>query len=126
METIPQEAQSQGTNDDYILEMLRAAEMLEIENPLWIVVFGVYSRQLVAFPRFDVPIGTMATAYYPVALVKRMRRIERQANATTRSHEGFTIEEKDRLNGRDLRERSGVPGMGTARAKRARVRIPRT
>jgi hypothetical protein len=64
------------TADD---EMLRAAEKMESDNPLWIIVFGVYSRQFVAFPRFNAPKGTMAVAGYPPALTERMRAIERAA-----------------------------------------------
>jgi hypothetical protein len=48
---------------------------LESENPLWIVIFGVYTRQFVAFPRF--PGGKMTVAWYPAALAARMREIER-------------------------------------------------
>ena len=63
-----------GTNDD----MLRVARELESGNPLWIVVFGVYTQQFVGFPRFDVPSGTMAVAHYPGALTERMRAIEKE------------------------------------------------
>jgi hypothetical protein len=60
--------------------MLGLARELESENPLWIVVFGVYTRQFVAFSRFRVPAGTaMVIAGYPGALALRMRDIERQA-----------------------------------------------
>jgi hypothetical protein len=65
-----------GTHDE-TLNMLRIADNLESENPLWIVVFGIYSRQFIAFPRFNAPAGTMAVARYPGALTDRMRRIER-------------------------------------------------
>lgn len=61
---------------DNELEMLRIAEKLETDNPMWIVVFGVYSRQFVAFPRFSAPVGTIVTARYPAALPQRMRRVE--------------------------------------------------
>jgi hypothetical protein len=65
-----------GTQDD-ALNMLRMANELESENPLWIVVFGTFSRQFVAFPRFTVPTGTMAVARCPRALAEKMRRVER-------------------------------------------------
>jgi hypothetical protein len=81
--TMP-ETQASGTQDRE-LAMLRTAAKLETDNPLWIVVFGVYSRQFIAFPRFNVPIGTMATARYPAALPGRMRRIERAAGAVINS-----------------------------------------
>jgi hypothetical protein len=60
-------------------EMLRIARKLEAENPLWIVIFGVYTRQFVGFPRFSAPSGTFAVALYPGALASRMRDIERAA-----------------------------------------------
>lgn len=62
---------------DEMPRMLRTAEEMELDNPLWIIVFGVYTRQFVAFPRFDAPAGTMAVASYPPALIERMRAIER-------------------------------------------------
>lgn len=78
-DTQPAEAQ------DDVLELLRTAERLETGNPLWIVVFGVYSRQFVAFPRFSVPAGTMATAHHPADLEQKMRQIE--AWAESRKHD---------------------------------------
>ncbi len=53
------------------------AERTERENPAWIVVFGIYTRQFVCFPRFPAPRGTMIAALYPAALPGRMREIER-------------------------------------------------
>jgi hypothetical protein len=60
-------------------DMRRAAERLESDNPLWSVMFGVYTRQFVAFPRFAVPEGTVVTAGYPGALPEKMRRVEHLA-----------------------------------------------
>jgi hypothetical protein len=57
-------------------QMLSVAIELEAENPLWIVVFGVYTQQFVAFPRFDAPKGTIAVAFYPPGLTGQMRAIE--------------------------------------------------
>jgi hypothetical protein len=34
-----------------------AAERIERENPRWIVVFGVFTKQFVGFPRFPAPRG---------------------------------------------------------------------
>jgi hypothetical protein len=67
--------------------MKEIASELEKENPLWIVVFGDYTGQFVAFPRFRVPVGTMAVAYYPFALADRMRAVERATSASTESSE---------------------------------------
>jgi hypothetical protein len=61
-------------------EMRRIAKQLESENPLWIVIFGVYSQEFVAFARFDAPNGTIITARYPAALPGKMREVERKAD----------------------------------------------
>jgi hypothetical protein len=53
---------------------------IESANPLWIVVFGLYSRQFVAFPSFTVPKGTVIPARYPTAMRERMRHIEHAAH----------------------------------------------
>lgn len=52
------------------------ASRLEVEHPLWMVVFGVYTQQFVCFPKFEAPSGTMLAATYPDALSDRMRRVE--------------------------------------------------
>jgi hypothetical protein len=57
-------------------QMRRIAAQMEEDNPFWIVVFGVYTREFVAFPRFTAPRGTIVTALYPDALPPRMRAIE--------------------------------------------------
>lgn len=54
-----------------------AAERIERENPKWIVVFGVYTKQFVCFPRFHAPPGTVVVALYPPALHAQMREVER-------------------------------------------------
>ena len=53
-----------------------AAERTERENPGWIVVFGVFTKEFVCFPRFPAPAGTIITALYPDAIPPRMRKIE--------------------------------------------------
>lgn len=62
-----------------VAEMKREAERLESDNPLWIVVFGDYSREFVAFPRFPVPQGTVVAARYPAAMPAKMRAVEGRA-----------------------------------------------
>jgi hypothetical protein len=56
--------------------MWRIAEQMEEENPAWIVVFGVYTGQFVAFPRFDAPTVPYIAAPYPAALMPHMRAAE--------------------------------------------------
>jgi len=53
------------------------AERTERENPGWIVVFGVFTKEFVCFPKFPAPTGTIVTALYPDAIPPRMRMIER-------------------------------------------------
>ena len=52
------------------------ARRLELENPLWIVVFGVYSEEYVCFPRFRVQGCAIVAARNPDTLPPRMRRVE--------------------------------------------------
>jgi hypothetical protein len=54
------------------------ARHLEAESPNWLVLWGAYTHQFVAFPRFDAPRGTIVTAIYPDALVDRMQGVERR------------------------------------------------
>jgi len=54
-----------------------AAERTERENPGWIVLFGVFTKEFVCFPRFPAPAGTIVTSHYPDAIRPRMRMIER-------------------------------------------------
>jgi hypothetical protein len=51
------------------------ARQLEADNPLWLVIFGVYSKEFVCFPRFGVTSGPIA-AKEPATLPPRMRQIE--------------------------------------------------
>lgn len=60
-------------------EMRREAERLERDNPRWIILFGIYTRELVAFPRFPVPRGTIVAARHPDALPARLRAVEQCA-----------------------------------------------
>lgn len=53
-----------------------AARMIERARPGWMVIYGIYTRQYVAFPLFHAPSGTIVTASYPPALMTRMRRVE--------------------------------------------------
>ncbi len=59
-----------------VAEMKRMAGQMEEDNPRWIVLFGEYSRQFVAFPRFKVRSGTVVAACYAKALPPRMRAVE--------------------------------------------------
>jgi hypothetical protein len=52
------------------------AEDIRKQRPGWLVIFGVYSRQFVAFPLFAVSRQTILAARYPEALIDRMVRAE--------------------------------------------------
>ena len=74
-----------GTGADY--EHAETARQLERDNPDWMVVFGVYSRQFVAFPLFPAPPRTVVVALYPGALPARMREVERWLHIRGRDRE---------------------------------------
>ena len=52
------------------------AERIEQENPRWLVVFGVFTKQFVGFPRFPAPAGTVVTAPNPTAISDRIKEAE--------------------------------------------------
>jgi hypothetical protein len=54
------------------------ARHLEAKSPNWLVLWGAYTHQFIAFPRFDAPSGTIVTATYPDALAGRTREVERR------------------------------------------------
>jgi hypothetical protein len=60
-------------------DMRHIAQRLESENPLWLVLFGAYSKEFVAFPRFAAPSGTIIAVRYPGAMTGRMREVEQAA-----------------------------------------------
>ncbi len=62
------------------VETARAeARRLEAGNPLWIVVFGVSSREFVCFSRASVPFRAIVFAKDPDTLPPRLRAIENSA-----------------------------------------------
>jgi hypothetical protein len=58
------------------------ARQIESQRPGWLVVWGVYSREYVAFPLFRAGRGTVVVAVYPEALLARMETAERTAKGT--------------------------------------------
>lgn len=54
------------------------AEDIRRQRPGWLVIFGCYSRQFVAFPLFAVTRRTILSARYPDALIDRMVRAEQE------------------------------------------------
>jgi hypothetical protein len=58
------------------------ARQIESHHPGWMVLWGVYSKQYVAFPLFAAPPGTILTAGYSPALAARMAAVERRVQGT--------------------------------------------
>jgi hypothetical protein len=52
------------------------AARLGRDNPQWLVVWGSFSHEFVAFPRFRVPAGTVLHSRSVPELVRRMRQAE--------------------------------------------------
>jgi hypothetical protein len=64
------------------------AKRLARDFPDWLVVWGVYTRQYVAFPLFDAPRGTILAARDPSALAARLQQAEwrRRSSPPERRH----------------------------------------
>jgi len=52
------------------------AATLDRGNPWWLVIWGTFSHEFVAFPRFQVPRGTVLCCRSGPELVRRMRQAE--------------------------------------------------
>lgn len=52
------------------------ARNIECRLPGWMVVWGIYSKQFVAFPLFAAPAGTIVTGSYPPAVINRMEEVQ--------------------------------------------------
>ncbi len=68
----------------------QTAALVERDNPLWLVIWGVYSHVFWAYARFDVPAGTILHARDTNLLVGQMRQVERRYIGSPRwwHHEG--------------------------------------
>jgi len=60
----------------------QTAREVERHHPRWIVMWGCYSRLFWAFPRFEVPRGTIVSAPDPERLVVDMHRVEAEARVS--------------------------------------------
>jgi hypothetical protein len=63
------------------------AKEIEQQQPGWMVLYGSYTKEYVAFPLFRAPPGTILTANYPPALITRMQQTERRLHGRPR-HRG--------------------------------------
>lgn len=66
-----------SADDDEFREIAR---QVQDKSPGWMVLWGVYTRQFVAFPLFAAPSGTIITAAYPDALAGRLKKTSRALN----------------------------------------------
>jgi hypothetical protein len=59
-------------------EYYETAAAIQRAHPDWLVMWGLYTRQYIAFPMFSAPKGTIASGRNPDELLNRMRQIELQ------------------------------------------------
>jgi hypothetical protein len=52
------------------------ADGLQREHSRWLVLYGTYTRQYVAFPLFGAPRGTVLSHAQPGELVRQMQKAE--------------------------------------------------
>jgi hypothetical protein len=67
-----QPVQSHRPGEDHAGQAAR----LDHENPQWIVIWGIFSHQFVAFPLFRVPPGTVHCYRSESELLRQMRQTE--------------------------------------------------
>lgn len=60
-----------GERDGYA-----TAEQLQAQRPQWMILYGPYTRQFVAWPLFPVTRSVIITVRYPDALIARLDRAE--------------------------------------------------
>lgn len=53
-----------------------AADEIQRDHARWIVLYGTYTRQYVAFPLFGAPPGTVLSHAQPGELVRKMQEAE--------------------------------------------------
>jgi hypothetical protein len=64
------------------------AEEIDRGRSQWLVLWGCYSRQFVAFPLFRMPRRLIVYAGFPEALVARMDEVERRFGADRETERG--------------------------------------
>jgi hypothetical protein len=78
---------------------VQVAERLEVDNPDWVIMYGSYSREYVAFPVYpDAPDNSYCSAKDPAQLYDHIRETERRhgrvrltGDRTARAAAGFCI-----------------------------------
>jgi hypothetical protein len=66
---------------------VQVAERLEEDNPDWVIMYGIYSREFVAFPVYpDAPENCYCSAKDPAALDDHIRETERRHGRVRLTH----------------------------------------
>ena len=112
---------------------VQVAERLEVDNPDWVIMYGSYSREYVAFPVYpDAPDNSYCSAKDPAQLDDHIRETERRhgrvrlaAVRTARAAANFCIRKGRGGAGLSAAERGagrrgargGAPGWAAARRR---------
>ncbi len=59
----------------------QTAQQIQRDHPRWMVVYGAYTREYVAFPLFPAPAGTILASHYPPALIEHIRATDHYATS---------------------------------------------
>lgn len=78
----PQPANPAGRDAD----RYETAQAIQQAHPDWLVMWGVYTRQYVAFPLFRAPAGSIVQSANPDKLVQRIQQAELAFTAGTARH----------------------------------------
>jgi hypothetical protein len=65
------------------------AEAIQADNSNWLVMWGVFTHQYVAFPLFRAPAGTVVQSASPQRLVRQMRQAELAGTAAAHRNPAF-------------------------------------
>ena len=71
-----QASQADNRPEPAVEDHQEQAARLGQDNPRWLIVWGAFSHEFVAFPRFRVPAGTVLHSSSVPELVRRMRQAE--------------------------------------------------
>jgi hypothetical protein len=83
-----QASQTQSQPAPAGLDRAEEAAQLDRDNPRWLVVWGIFSLEFVAFPLFDVPAGTFLCARSAPELLRRIRQAEGIYGTVPRGKDG--------------------------------------
>jgi len=97
-------------------ERYQTAQSIQQANPGWLVIWGVYTRQYVAFPLFRAPTGYIVASGNPDTLVQRMRQAEL----------AFTPGQARAHSQLGLRKRSTTMTPQAGRDRTSRIQYPAT